>query len=69
MFQEGINSASAAIDNKGMEMYVKQKMCKIYPQYPVQGSVFDYYIDYKTKRLRMWHEQLTAYEYQTDWYR
>ena len=35
---------------------IKSKILKIYISFPLEGEIYDYFIDFKSKRLRAWED-------------
>jgi dynein heavy chain len=42
---------------------IKTKIVKIFISFPIEGDIFDYYIDFKLKRFKNWKDLLQPYEY------
>ena len=37
---------------------IKKRILKIFNNFPLEGTIFDYYIDFKAKRFKNWKEML-----------
>ena len=44
--------------------FLKQKICQVYTNYPVEFDVLDYYIDLKLKRFRNWDNMMGINQFQ-----
>lgn len=42
---------------------IKSKILKIYISFPLEGDIYDYFIDFKSKRFRNWEELIPNFKY------
>ena len=46
--------------------FIKSKILKIYISFPLEGDIYDYYIDFKARRFRNWNELIPNFKFESN---